>query len=471
MNTISLVGKPNVGKSSLFNVLTRSNKALVANTPGLTRDRHYSKILINDSSFLLIDTGGLDHVNKGEMILKIAEQTNFAIDESDIIFFVVDGKEGLSNNDEIIANNLRKKGKETVLVINKSEGKDINLLKSEFVRLGFKTMICISASHREGIQLLNDYLISFAENNVEMQHDSITKIKLSILGKPNVGKSTFINTIIGENRFISKDEPGTTRDSVSVDYDFEGNFFEIIDTAGIRRKGRVEEKIEKFSILKSIFTIENSNICILIIDAVEGITSQDLQIFSYIIEAGKPLVIGLNKWDALDDYQKDLLKLNLSKKINFLNNFEVFYISALKKIGIKKILFGALKALKSAQRKLPTPILNKYLIDLQNIHRPPIIKGLRPKLKYIHQGAINPPTLIIHGNHLEGIKKDYLKYLESSFIKTFDLIGTPLRIIFKESDNPYDDVEPKKKLKTGLVTRRKRINLKRKEIVNKKRDI
>jgi len=458
--TISIIGRPNVGKSSLFNLLTNSRNALVSDDAGLTRDRHYSKTKIANKNILLIDTGGIEISSKNDIAYKMLEQTTIAIDESNIVFFVVDARSGCHPQDEFIAKNLRKKNKDIILLINKSEGLDPDVNKGNFSRLGFFKQICISTSHNQGVSLISELLEDSFNHLNDNFIDDAGKVKICVLGKPNAGKSTLINTILGENRFITFDMPGTTRDSIGTDFSYKDHKLTIIDTAGIRKKGKVFDKIEKFSIIKSIFSIENSDISILVIDANEGLTSQDLQILSYIVDAGKPLVLVINKWDLLSSYMKDQAKLSISKKINFLSNYETLYVSALKGTGLKNILNIIMNSYESSVKNIKTPILNRFLNEIQLSHQPPIFKGIRPKLKYIHQGDTSPPTFIIHGNHLSGIRKDYIRFLESAIIKTFSFKGTPVRIVLKENENPYqvDDIKPKS---TGLVTRRKVINKRR----------
>ena len=463
MTSIALVGRSNVGKSSLFNILSKSRKALVADIPGLTRDRNYAKVLINEKTIWLIDSGGFEPKNNDIIYSKMSDQTKIAIDECDLIFFIVDARVGCHHTDEEIADFLRKKNKKTILIINKTEGRNKDLIYPEFSKLGFKNYINISASHNEGILELKNLIFETIVNFDSDVFFEGKQISLSILGKPNVGKSTLVNSFLGEERFLAIDQPGTTRDAISSEFQFNNKCFLITDTAGIRKKGKVTNVIEKFSVLKAIKAIETANVCILVIDSLEGIGQQDLQILSYILEEQKPLVIAINKWDKLDPYKKNQFKDNLEKKLSFIKNIEKIFISASKKIGLKALLNATLLAYESSCKKISTPVLNQFLKDIQLIHMPPINKGIRPKLKYAHQGGINPPNIIIHGNHLREIKKDYIKFLESSFIKTFGLIGTPLMINFKEGKNPYIKNEMKP-VKTGLVTRRRLVNQSREKL-------
>ena len=338
---------------------------------------------------------------------------------------------------------------------------------SEFSRLGFDDYVCVSASHNEGINYLKDLISEFNISDTKVDNSEDSNINLAILGKPNVGKSTLVNSFLGEERFIALDKPGTTRDSISALFQYKNNSFLLTDTAGIRKKGKVTDIIEKFSVLKAIKSIEKANVCILVIDATEGIGHQDLQILGYILEEQKPLVIAVNKWDKLSQYEKTQLKDNLEKKLSFLTNFEKLFISATKKIGLDLLLRSVLKAYQSSCKKFSTSILNNFIQETQLTHLPPINKGIRPKLKFSHQGGTNPPLIIIHGNHLSGIKKDYIKFLESSFTKKFNLVGTPLIINFKEGINPYIKKD-RKVIKTGLVTRRRIIDKSREKLAIKK---
>jgi len=467
MKTIVIVGRPNVGKSSLFNRLTKTRDAIVADMPGLTRDRHYGRLNIEEHQFLLVDTGGFEPNKKVGIQKEMALQTRLAIDESDILLFIVDAREGLHPIDQHIADVIRKNDKPKILLINKAEGMQDDMVAADFHSLGFKSYLSISSAHGDGISQLKDYLIAHNDSSDKFVFNNKVP-KIAIVGRPNVGKSTLINALLGEERFIAFDQPGTTRDAVSVDFSYKDNLFTLTDTAGIRKKGKVFEAVEKFSVIKTLNAIETSNVSILVVDSKDGISAQDMHILAYIIESGKSLVIALNKWDDISSYDKDRIKAEIEKKLPFVNFAEKVFISAIKKMGLQSLMSSVIKAHQSALIKFTTPQLNDILENALIGHPPKIIKGIRPKLKYAHQGGMNPPTIIIHGNHLADIKKDYLRYLESFYRKAFDLTGTPLRIELKNSNNPFDDLAAAKVEKTGLVTRRRRIDEKRKKIKSRK---
>jgi len=467
VKNIVIVGRPNVGKSSLFNRLTKTRDAIVADMPGLTRDRHYAKLSILENTFLLVDTGGFEPTKKTGISKKMAIQTMLAIDESDIILFVVDVRTGLHPMDQYIADIIRKNDKQKILIVNKAEGILESKAFSEFYTFGFKDIIKVSSAHGEGISLLKDLLIKDSvipdEPDVEINADT----RIAIVGRPNVGKSTLINSLLGEDRFVAFDEPGTTRDAVSTDFSWGENNFIITDTAGVRKKGKVFETVEKFSVIKTLNAISRSNVVVLVIDAKDGISAQDMHILGFIIEAGRSLVIALNKWDALSLYSRDSLKQQIDKKLPFVNFAEKVFISALNKTGFPELIKSIIKARKSSEVKFTTSQLNLVLENALISHLPKIIKGIRPKMKYAHQGGMNPPTIIIHGNHLTEVRKDYIRFLESFFRKSFDLIGSPLRIQLQNSDNPFDS-QKVRPIKTGLVTRRRAEDAFRKKMKSKK---
>jgi GTPase len=464
MKTIVIVGRPNVGKSSLFNRLTKTRDAIVADMPGLTRDRHYGRLSIEEQQFLLVDTGGFEPNKKVGIQKEMALQTRLAIDESDVLLFIVDVREGLHPIDQHIAEVIRKNNKPKILLINKAEGMQDDIVAAEFYSLGFKEHLAISSAHGDGISQLKDFLVSNDDLPEKFLHNQ--KIpKIAIVGRPNVGKSTLINSLMGEERFIAFDKPGTTRDAVSVNFSYRKNTFTLTDTAGIRKRGKVFESVEKFSVIKTLNAIENSNVSILVVDSKDSISAQDMHILAYILESGKSLVIALNKWEDISSYDKDRIKAEIDKKLPFVSFAEKVFISAINKTGLHSLMKSVIKAHESALVKFTTPQLNAILENALIGHPPKIIKGIRPKLKYAHQGGMNPPTIVVHGNHLSEIKKDYLRYLESFYRKAFDLTGTPLRIELKNSSNPYDVKAEVKSKKTGLVTRRRRI-----DEIRKKRD-
>lgn len=435
---VVIVGRPNVGKSTLFNRLTKTKDALVANLSGLTRDRHYGEAKLGKKKYILVDTGGFEPLIENGIMYKMAQQTEQAMVEADAIIFVVDGRNGLTPQDKIIANKLRVLNKPIVIAVNKVEGVDSASAVSDFYELGFTiNMYPISSSHGDGVfGMMEDVLNNFTFDDNELAEDN-SDISFAIIGRPNVGKSTLVNTILGEDRVIAFDEAGTTRDSIKIDFEKDDQKYTIVDTAGIRRKGKVTDKVEKFSVLKALQSISDVNVVVLVLDASLDIAEQDATIVGYAIDAGKSIVVAINKWDAINQDKRDEIKQNLKLKLKFLDFAEFNYISALKKRGVTELFKSINNAYSSAYLKMATPKLTRILLEA--VHRqPPTYKGnFRPKLRYAHQGGSNPPIVVIHGNSLENISKSYMKYLERSFRKNFNLVGTPLRVEFKNSENPF----------------------------------
>ncbi|WDU51242.1 ribosome biogenesis GTPase Der [Taylorella equigenitalis] len=444
---IALVGRPNVGKSTLFNRLTRSRNAIVADYSGLTRDRHYGEGRIGDRPFLVIDTGGFEPKVKTGILKEMARQTELAISESDVVIFLVDARSGINAQDHDIATKLRKVGVPVLLAVNKAEGLQPNQANAEFHELGLGEPLAISSAHGDGVANLIDIALSKipkSEEELNSEPDADQeftdhKIKLAIVGRPNVGKSTLINSLIGEQRVIAFDLPGTTRDAIEIDFEHNNKKYKLIDTAGLRKRGRVFESIEKFSVIKTLQAIEACNVVVLVLDAQSEISEQDAHIAGFILESGRALVVAINKWDDLDEDKRDWVIREFERKLRFLSFAKVHFISALKSQGIKSLLKSVNLAHEAAFRKLPTPKLTRELqaaVDQQ----PPPRKGIfRPKMRYAHQGGQNPPLVIIHGNALDAIPDSYRRYLETRFRKAFKLEGTPLRIEFKSTKNPYLD--------------------------------
>lgn len=435
--TIALVGRPNVGKSTLFNRLTKSRDALVADMPGLTRDRHYGEASLGKRKYLLIDTGGFEPLITDGIMYQMARQTEQAIAESDAVVFLVDGRGGITPQDRIIANKLRQLDKPIYVAINKVEGVDKVIAISDFYELGLNNLYPISSSHGEGVfKLIENVLGNFEQDATEDVGD--LGITFAVVGRPNVGKSTLVNAILGEERVIVFDQAGTTRDSINISFEKSGKHYTIIDTAGIRRKGKVDDKIEKFSVLKAIQAISDAHVVVLVLDAHLDIAEQDATIVGYALDAGKSIVVAINKWDNLKEEQRVIVKADLKRKLHFLDFAKFNYISALRKKGITELLTSINEAYESAFIKLATPKLTRVLLEAIN-RQPPAYKGnFRPKLRYAHQGGSNPPTIIIHGNSLDTIARAYTKYLERSFRKVFSLVGTPLKIEYKNSENPFE---------------------------------
>jgi len=434
--TIALVGRPNVGKSTLFNRLTRSRAALVADIPGLTRDRHYGHGHSGDKSFLVVDTGGLEPSARDGIFHAMARQTLQAVDEADLVFFIVDGRDGLAPQDREIAAQLRKSGQPLLVVVNKSEGLARDTIAAEFHELGLGEPFPISAAHGEGVRELMEMALAPFTREPAVAEDHRGPL-IAVVGRPNAGKSTLVNAMIGEERVIAFDEPGTTRDSIHVEFEREGKPYTLIDTAGLRRRGKVNEIAEKFSVVKTLQAIEDANVAILVLDAQQEISDQDAHIAGFILEAGRALVVAVNKWDDLSEEQRTRIKREFARKLAFLGFARVHYISALRSRGLAELIKSIDLAYAAAMTRLPTPKLTRALIAATARQAPPRHGIFRPKLRYAHQGGVNPPIIVIHGNQLDSLPDSYRRYLERFFTDTFDLQGTPVRIQYKVNPNPY----------------------------------
>ena len=439
---LALVGRPNVGKSTLFNRLTQSRDAIVANFPGLTRDRHYGQGKQGAYDFIAIDTGGFEPDASGGIFKEMAKQTQQAVAEADVVIFVVDAREGLSAQDHDIANFLRKLSKPCVLTANKAEGMQQGVQLAEFYELGLGEVYPVSAAHGQGIRSLVEIALEplyvsglFTKEEEETAPDGT--IKLAVAGRPNVGKSTLINTWLGEERLVAFDMPGTTRDAISVPFERGGQRYELIDTAGLRRKGKVFEAIEKFSVVKTLQAIESANVVLLLLDATQGVTDQDAHIAGFVLESGRAVVLAVNKWDAVDAYQRELLHRSIEARLAFLKFAAIHLISAKKRQGLGPVWGSILQAHQAAMCKMSTPVLTRLLLEAVQFQAPQRSGMFRPKLRYAHQGGMNPPIIVVHGNSLEHVGASYKRYLEGRFRKAFNLEGTPLRIEMKTSDNPF----------------------------------
>ncbi|MFZ6800328.1 ribosome biogenesis GTPase Der [Undibacterium sp. Di24W] len=438
---IALIGRPNVGKSTLFNRLTRTRDALVADMPGLTRDRHYGEGRVGERPFLVIDTGGFEPVAKEGIMHEMAKQTKQAVAEADVVIFLVDGRQGLTPHDKTITDFLRKSGRSVMLVVNKAEGMRYTSVAADFYELGLGDPYVISSAHGDGVADLVDEALNIAHASRPPEEDEVADaakgIKIAIVGRPNVGKSTLVNTLLGEERVIAFDMPGTTRDSIEIPFERDGQQYTLIDTAGIRRRGKVFEAIEKFSVVKTLQSVSEANVVLLLLDAQQDISEQDAHIAGFILESGRALVVGVNKWDGLQSDRRDEIKMDIERKLNFLTFAKFHFISALKSTGISPLMKSIDAAYEAAMVNLSTPKLTRALIEAVE-HQQPKRKGsIRPKMRYAHQGGQNPPIIVIHGNALDAIGDVYKRYLEKHFRETFSLTGTPLRIEMRSGKNPF----------------------------------
>jgi GTP-binding protein len=435
--TLVIVGRPNVGKSTLFNRLTRTRDALVADLPGLTRDRHYGLGRVGDRDYVVVDTGGFEPTARDGILQEMARQAEQAIAEADILLFMVDGRAGLTINDKSIAERLRRSGRPLLLVVNKAEGMNHALVAAEFHELGCGEPLVISAAHGDGVRDLVALALAPFPHVQAPEAGEGTGPRVAVVGRPNVGKSTLINTLLGEERVIAFDQPGTTRDAIAVPFERGGRNYTLIDTAGLRRRGKVFEAVEKFSVIKTLQAIEGANVVILLLDARQEISEQDAHIAGFIVEVGRALVVAVNKWDDTDNYRRERIKSDMARKLNFLAFARTHYISALEGEGINGLLKSVDAAYAAAMAKLPTPKLTRVLQAALAKQSPPRHGIFRPKLRYAHQGGSNPPVIVVHGNALEHVPDSYRRYLERTFMETFKLQGTPLRIQFKTSRNPF----------------------------------
>ncbi|CAM2845677.1 ribosome biogenesis GTPase Der [Vibrio neptunius] len=482
---VALVGRPNVGKSTLFNRLTRTRDALVADFPGLTRDRKYGQAKLGEHEFIVIDTGGIDGTEEG-VETKMAEQSLAAIDEADVVLFMVDGRAGLTPADIAISNHLRKIEKPSMLVVNKVDGIDADAASADFWQLGVENMYQIAAAHGRGVGALIDRALNpFAEKMAQEAQGEIEDlaefvdeeeekldyteeeaeeefkrlqdqpIKLAIIGRPNVGKSTLTNRILGEERVVVYDMPGTTRDSIYIPMERDGREYVLIDTAGVRRRKRINETVEKFSVVKTLKAVEDANVVLLVIDARENISDQDLSLLGFALNAGRSIVLAVNKWDGLDMDVKEHVKKELDRRLGFVDFARIHFISALHGTGVGHLFESVQEAYKSATTRVGTSVLTRIMKMATEDHQPPLVRGRRVKLKYAHAGGYNPPIVVIHGNQVNELPDSYKRYLMNYYRKSLEIMGTPIRIQFQNSDNPFEG----KSNKMTLSQERKRKRL------------
>ena len=453
---IALVGRSNVGKSTLFNQLTRSRNAIVANLPGLTRDRQYGEGSIDGKSFIAIDTGGINIGDEG-IDQEMASQSLQAIGEATVCLFLVDARDGLTADDNMILDYLRKQNKHGYLVVNKIDGMDENEAVAEFYALGIANIFPITATQGSGVKTMLTTILDEFDDSDEDAYPKRERegIKIAIAGLPNVGKSTLVNRMLGEERVVVYDQPGTTRDSIYIPFERLGKKYTLIDTAGIRRRGKTKEVVEKFSVVKSLQAIGDSNLVILILDAHKGIVEHDLHLLGYVIETGRALVIAINKWDGMDKEGKDLVKSEIRRRLTFVDFAKIHFISALHGTGVGDLYKSIHTAYNSARKKLTTNRLTRVLQNAVADHAPPIVNGRRIKLRYAHAGGHNPPIIVIHGKQSGKLPSHYTRYLEKTFRKRLKLEGTPVRIELRSDDNPY--IKSEKQLTNKQVARKRKI--------------
>lgn len=435
---VALVGRPNVGKSTLFNFLTRTRDALVADLPGLTRDRQYGFGRVGPVPYIVVDTGGLTGA-KDELDGLMARQTLRALDEADAVLFMVDAREGLTAGDEQVATLLRRRGRPVTLVVNKAEGQSPAMVVAEFHRLGMGEPAVISSAHGDNVRALMDAVLAPfpGPDETDVPERAEETIRVAVIGRPNVGKSTLINRMIGEDRLVAYDLPGTTRDAVEVPFERDGRRYTLVDTAGVRRRSRVADAVEKFSIIKTLGAIDAASVVIAVLDARDGITDQDASLLGLAAERGRAMVIAVNKWDGLPPDQRDTVRRQLDLKLPFVDYAPIQFISALHGTGVGDLFELVAASHAAAHRDLPTPELTRILQDAVSAHQPPLSKGRRIKLRYAHQGGRNPPVIVVHGSQAELLPDTYRRYLANIFRKSFKLQGTPVRIELRSGDNPY----------------------------------
>ena len=457
---IAIVGRPNVGKSTLFNRLTRSRDALVADYAGLTRDRKYGRALLSGHPFLLIDTGGLSGGEVG-IDAAMAQQSKAAIEEADAVVFMVDATSGVAASDQTVADILRRIDKPVWLAANKIDGQNTDIALSDFYGLGFGEPQAIAASHGRGVSALSDQLLAYFglldidPVDVNDQRQEAPGIRIGVIGRPNVGKSTLVNRMLGEDRVVVFDLPGTTRDSIYIPYERHQETYTLIDTAGVRRRGRVSETVEKFSIVKTLQAVEDSHVVVLVVDAQEGLVEQDLHLMGTIIDAGRALVVAVNKWDHLDSDVREKIRQTLRRRLSFIPWAKIHYISALHGTGVGD-LYGSIKeGYEAATTKFSTNVLTRILEDAVEDHQPPLVRGRRIKLRYAHQGGMNPPRIIIHGNQTKDVPESYRRYLENIYRRVLNITGSPVKIEFKSGENPF--AGRRNKLTERQIQRKRRL--------------